>query len=433
MRTLMWVRLRLDLSWRDLCAAGFALLGARDRTRRRARVEAAFGGPERGFACLSVRSGLDLLLDSLALPVGSEVLVSALTIPDMLRVLEAHGLVAVPIDLDLSTMAPSAAALHAAVGPRTRALLVAHLFGARIDMGPIEAFARERGLLLIEDCAQAFTGDGWRGSEVALASLFSFGTIKTATALGGGILIVRDPRLLARMREKQATWPVHSRRVWARRLFQAALLNLLAWRPVFALYVRRVEARKGDLDSILHGSVRGFPGPHLMPALRHTASAPLLALLDRRLSRGRADSSARRSENGVRLASELPAGLVIPARRAPFHSFWVFPVLVADPERVVRALRRAGFDATRRSSLIAVPAPADRAELEPSAARELLAHVVFLPAYAGIPDTALEQMAALLRAEVPEPDLELTPMPSQARAPAGSAAGLETPSGAVRA
>ncbi|HEY8798251.1 MAG TPA: DegT/DnrJ/EryC1/StrS family aminotransferase, partial [Candidatus Dormibacteraeota bacterium] len=53
-----------------------------------------------GIACRSVRSGFHLLLDALDLAAGDEVLVSAITHPDMVRVIEAHGLVAVPVDLD---------------------------------------------------------------------------------------------------------------------------------------------------------------------------------------------------------------------------------------------------------------------------------------------------------------------------------------------
>ena len=50
-------------------------------------------GRNDALACLSVRSGFDLLLQSFALPAGSEVLFSAVTIQDMPKIAEAHGLV----------------------------------------------------------------------------------------------------------------------------------------------------------------------------------------------------------------------------------------------------------------------------------------------------------------------------------------------------
>ena len=49
---------------------------------------------------LSVRTGWDLLLTALALPAGSEVVTSAVTIPDMVRIIEHHGLTPVPVDVD---------------------------------------------------------------------------------------------------------------------------------------------------------------------------------------------------------------------------------------------------------------------------------------------------------------------------------------------
>ena len=86
------------------------------------------------LACLSVRSGFDALLGALALPRGSEVLMSAVNIADMARIIEAHGLTPVPVDLDMQTLTVSMASLARAATPCTRAVLVAHLFGSRMPM-----------------------------------------------------------------------------------------------------------------------------------------------------------------------------------------------------------------------------------------------------------------------------------------------------------
>ena len=74
----------------------------------------------------------------------------------MVRIIRGHGLRAVPVDIDPETLAPRPWMLEVALTPRTRVVLVAHLFGGRMDLGPVARFARERGLLLVEDCAQAF-------------------------------------------------------------------------------------------------------------------------------------------------------------------------------------------------------------------------------------------------------------------------------------
>ena len=101
-----------------------------------------------------MRSAFELLLDALALDEGSEILLSAITHPDMARIVSRHGLVPVPVDLDLETLQPRGELLERAVTERTRALVVAHLFGARVDLDEAIAFSRRHGLLLIEDCAQ---------------------------------------------------------------------------------------------------------------------------------------------------------------------------------------------------------------------------------------------------------------------------------------
>ena len=201
----MYSRKRFDIGWTDLAAGLAACASADDGQHAAASVERWFdGGAGDALATLSVRSGLDLYLAELALPRGSEVLMSALTIPDMARVVEHHGLVVVPVDVDPATLAPRPESWRRAAGPRTRAAILAHLFGARVPIDPLLELRRERGVLVLEDCAQAFSGPDWHGDPQADVSMFSFGPIKTATALQGGVLRVRDRRLLARMRAEHA-------------------------------------------------------------------------------------------------------------------------------------------------------------------------------------------------------------------------------------
>src|ERR1700680_3414899 len=150
-------RHRLDIRLRDFAYALIAVAWARKPERLSARLEARWSPGGQGLACRSVRSGFHLLLESLALPAGSEVLVSAVTHPDMVRILESHGLVPVPVDLDVATLSPRVDLAERLVTPRTRAILIAHLFGGRVDLAPFAGFARRHRLHLWEGCASAFT------------------------------------------------------------------------------------------------------------------------------------------------------------------------------------------------------------------------------------------------------------------------------------
>ena len=191
----MWPRKRLDITWRDLFAASWSCAINRGRNTPLDRHFGPSPPLPRALPTLSVRSGLHLLLQSVNWPVGSEVLMSAMTIPDMARIVRHHGYVPIPIDLDIDTAAPTIDALERATTTATRGLVVAHLFGGRIPLDDIWSFANRRRIDVLEDCAQAFIGPNWPGTEGCLASFFSFGTIKTATACGGGVVIIRDQQL----------------------------------------------------------------------------------------------------------------------------------------------------------------------------------------------------------------------------------------------
>src|SRR6185295_588306 len=155
----MYARKRLDIGWLDLAHGLSGCITHPDAASLQRRVEAWFEAPPRGprastapqraaQCCLSVRTGFDLYLQALALPRGSEVLMSALTIPDMWKIVEHHGLVPIPIDLEPRTLAPRLDLIERAATRKTRAILIAHLFGTRIPLEGWSQLARERGWVL---------------------------------------------------------------------------------------------------------------------------------------------------------------------------------------------------------------------------------------------------------------------------------------------
>ena len=199
----MYVRKRLEIGWRDLAAALAGGLMPGDRRRSRRCVERTWSPAGQGLAGLSVRTTFDLYLSARAWPAGSEILVSALNIPDMTAIIRHHGLVPIPVDFDIEEMMPRRGDLERMLSPRCRGILVAQLFGGRRPLDEVGDFAELHGLEIIEDCAQAFTGLDYTGDPRAVISLFSFGPIKTATALGGALATVRDSRLLRDMMERR--------------------------------------------------------------------------------------------------------------------------------------------------------------------------------------------------------------------------------------
>jgi dTDP-4-amino-4,6-dideoxygalactose transaminase len=85
--------------------------------------------------------------------------------------------------------------------------------------------------------------------------------------------------------------------------------------------------------------------------------------------------------------------VVCPGIKNPLHTFWVFPILTEKPNEMIAALRKEGFDGATLSRSEAVAPPDDRPELDPEVARTVLAQMVILPCYEGIPPDELAREA----------------------------------------
>jgi perosamine synthetase len=389
---------RLDVSLRDLLLGLAWCLRAPRRPRLDAEIARVFPPGEDALVALSVRSGFDLLLEALAEPPGGEVLVSAVTHPDMVRIIEKRGLRAVPVDLDTTTLEVRREDLERTLTTRTRMVLVAHLFGGRFDLGAVAAFARKHRLTLVEDCAQAFRGPHDPGDPLADVSMFSFGTLKTASAVGGAVLRVREPDLLEKMRRLQQCWPLQSRRRYAGRLLQTLCLVLLGRPLPYGLLSRVCGVLGRDLDALVNSAVRASPeGRNLAGWIRHQPCAPLLALLAWRLRTFDEARLRRRAAAGEHIARHLPPSVGHPGGLAPSRTHWLFPVVPSDPEGLVSCLSRRGFDASRATSNIAaVPAPPGSPRLAPQRANRMMDRIVFVPAYPELRDGPLERLISAL-------------------------------------
>ena len=393
----MFVRHRLDISSWDFLFGLMSCFVPVRREKAACSVLRECSSGVNGLVCLSVRTGFDLLLGALRWRAGTEVIVSAITHPHMVRVLQAHGLHPVPVDVDPETLAPSRAALEAALTPRTKAVLIAHLFGGEIDLQLISNFTREHGLLLFEDCAQAFRGPALAATP-ADVSMYSFGPLKTATALGGAVLRVKDTIVLERMRFAEKNYPSQGRVEYAFKLLKYLVLGL-ASRPIpYGLLVRACRGFGVDLDDLLGSTSRSFPSSserEFFEHLRRRPPAPLLALLARRLRRFDHERLARRASAGERVSRLLEPYVTVPGSRSRRRTHWLLPVVSAHPETLVSALRNNGFDASyATSNLTALKTPSGLPF--PHEAHRVMSSVVYLPVYPELGKENLERLAKIV-------------------------------------
>jgi perosamine synthetase len=369
-------RNRLDIDWADIFfGLNQCLLPTKCDTQT--RLENLWSARGNALACLSVRTGFDALLMELKLPAGSEIMLSAITIRDMVRIIEHHGLVAVPVDLDMTTLCVKQAELDNAFSPRSRALLIAHLFGSRIDMAPYAAFAQRHNLLLLEDCAQAFCGDGYRGHPDSDVSMFSFGTIKAATAFGGALLRFKDKSLAQKIRLRIDTYSAQSRGEFFIKLIKNSFLQLVSTPILFTLFAALCKLLGTDHDLIISRSVRGFPGTDFFQRIRRKPAPPLLALLLRRLQAYGLANVAQRIKIVDEISKSFPS-LEQPGSAVALHTHWVMPVLSEAPDDLVRHLWRHGFDATRGASSMSAVARTGSSRAH-GAAANAMERMLYLP------------------------------------------------------
>ena len=134
-------------------------------------------------------------LRALGVGPGDEVVVTPRSFVASAACVIACGATPVFADVDRDSQNITAASVERVLTARTRAIIAVHLAGWPCDMDALMALARPRGLLLIEDCAQAH-GATWRGRPVGgfgAAAAFSFCTDKHISTGGeGGMLVLRD-------------------------------------------------------------------------------------------------------------------------------------------------------------------------------------------------------------------------------------------------
>jgi dTDP-4-amino-4,6-dideoxygalactose transaminase len=138
---------------------------------------------------------LEAALHALGIGPGDDVTVPSKTFIATASSVVMRGARPIVADVDLVSQNITAATICRAMTPRTRAVIVVHLAGWPCDMDPILAFARERGIVVIEDCAQAH-GARYKGRVVGSmgdAAAFSFCQDKIITTGGeGGMLLLND-------------------------------------------------------------------------------------------------------------------------------------------------------------------------------------------------------------------------------------------------
>jgi perosamine synthetase len=170
-----------------------------------AAFEAEFSSLVEGRECVAVNSGtsaLHLGMVAAGIGAGDEIIVPSFTFAATANAVRLAGAQPVFVDIDPKTFCMSPDSVSAAITPRTAGIMPVHLYGHPADMDRLAELARMKGLLLIEDAAQAHAA-AIRDSPVGTfgdIAAFSFYPTKNMTSGEGGMVVASCPDVARRVR-----------------------------------------------------------------------------------------------------------------------------------------------------------------------------------------------------------------------------------------
>lgn len=314
----------------DVLASGYFVLGPWVR-----RFEEAFATYVGRAHCIGVGNGTDALeiaLRAIGVGPGDQVVLAANTAMYSTGATLATGATPVFADVEgmhalLTATSVEAALQHA---PRPKALVVTHLYGRLAPMESLVALCRDRGITLVEDCAQAHGAigrDGRKAGAYGEIATFSFYPTKNLGAAGdGGAVVCQDAALAERVRQlRQYGWSskyvntLPNGRNSRLDELQAALLDLL----LPDLDAR--NARRRDIANHYSSSIRN-------PRLRvpDVASSEFVAHLFVVQSDARDALAAFLRAEGVATDVHYP----VPDHRQPMHGERFADVSLPETERL---------------------------------------------------------------------------------------------------
>ena len=194
-------RAEMDAAAKRVLDSGWYLLGKECEAFE--REFAAYCGVKHAIGCANGLDALKLVVKAMGIGPGDEVIAPANTYIASLIAISANGATPVLVEPDLATYLINPAKIEEKITPRTKAIMVVHLYGRVCAMEAVNAIAKRHGLKVIEDCAQAhgaFYGD-CRVGALGDAAGFSFYPGKNLGCLGdGGAVTTNDDELAKKVR-----------------------------------------------------------------------------------------------------------------------------------------------------------------------------------------------------------------------------------------
>jgi len=273
---------------------------------------AAYVGRKYAVTLPSCTSGLHLALLSLGVGAGDEVIVPDITWIATSAPITYVGATPVFADIDAQSWCLSAESFAQSITPKTKAAIVVDLYGNMPDMDAILDIARQHGIAVIEDAAEAIGSEykGKKAGSFGEVSTFSFHGSKTLTTGEGGMLVTdRDDIYQRCLFLRDHGRDPHGKMFWNSEVaykykmssMQAALgLAQLERIDELCVALRRLPHRKRQIFSWYFEALDGFDGitlNHEAPWVKNTWM--VTAILDEKLGVTKEDVIYRLKDKNI--------------------------------------------------------------------------------------------------------------------------------------
>jgi len=172
---------------------------------------ASYCGMRYGIAVSNGTTALQIAVACLGLQPGDEVILPTFTIISCAQAITYNGGIPVLVDSEPRTWCMDVTQVASKITPRTRAIMPVHIYGHPVDMDPIISLAKQYGLLIIEDAAEAHGADYLSGRDTSAGSwkrcgslgdisIFSFYANKLVTTGEGGMVLTNNPAIAEQAR-----------------------------------------------------------------------------------------------------------------------------------------------------------------------------------------------------------------------------------------
>ncbi len=383
---IVYPRKRLDFKYIDLLIAlGYCLNPLLDRNQIGYNIKKLWPNGN-VLIGLSVRTIFDVLLSELNFHKGSEVIMTGINIPDMVNIVQTHDLKVVPIDLEMSTLQIKQGVIEQALSDRTVMVVVGHLFGSKMEMDIVyEVLANRPDIIIVEDSAQAFQGvSQYLPHPRTAINMFSFGSIKSVSALGCSVALTLDHNLYKKLEKFMS------------KIIKYFFLKTLSFPFFYGMYIFFCRLFRIDYDALIISAVRNFKLSDFFKLIRQSPCTSQLQFLKYRLSTMNKNHLLGRINAGNYVRDRLNRDSNIHGVFNETHTYWLFPIKSKNKQKLVSKLRSNGFDATFNSSQLNPIEATGENQLTPNECITYMVNTVYLPVYESMPEKKFDTLISIV-------------------------------------